>query len=136
MMLRIGINLNSDPPPAGSSHVMMASRHRQSLPFALQKLLNLMQNVASSKDRTTKRSSNRRFRFESFILVQARQDLDGLLTRQVIPSPTQSSQSVEERQVFGEINVTNNRIHWMRRLWNLLSQFRGNSCRWYSRRKS
>ena len=134
-MLRIGINLNSDPPPA-SSHVMMASRHRQSLPFALQKLLNLMQNVASSKDRTARRSSNRRFRFESFILVQARQDLDDLLTRQVVPSPTQSSQSIEYRQVFCEVRVTDNRIHWMRRLWNLSLQFRGNSCQWYSRRKN
>ena len=77
----------------------MASRQRQSLPFSLQKLLNLMQNVASSKDRTTRRSSTRRFRFESYILVQAKQDLGGLLTRQVVPSSTQSSQSIEDRQV-------------------------------------
>lgn len=77
----------------------MASRKWQSLPFSLQKLLKLMQNVASSKDRITRRSSNRRFRFEGFILAQARQDLDDLLTRQVIPSPTQSSQSIEDRQV-------------------------------------
>ena len=78
----------------------MASRKWQSLPFSLQRLLKLMQNVASSKDRTTRRSSNRRFRFEGFILAQARLDLDGLLTRQVIPSPTQSSQSIEGRQVW------------------------------------
>jgi hypothetical protein len=78
----------------------MASRQGLSLPFSLQKLLDLMQNVASSKDRTTRRSSNRRFRFESLILLQARQDLDGLLTRQVVPSPTYSSQSIEERQVW------------------------------------
>ena len=80
--------------------VNMTSRQGQNLPFSLQKLLNLMQSVALSKDRRTRRSSNRRFSFESIILVQAKQDLDDLLTRQVVPSPTQSSQSVENREVW------------------------------------
>ena len=111
----------------------MPLQHEQCLPFALQKLLGLMRNGVSSKDHTTRRNSHRRFKFDNHILVQARQDLDDLLTRQAIPLPTQSSQSIEERQVLTLTYPTDNRIRWMERWSKLFSIFQENQCQLYPR---
>jgi hypothetical protein len=81
----------------------VASQQEQSMPFALQKLLKSMQQVASSKDRASRRTSGRKLHLDNHILVQARRDLDNLLTNQVVPSQTQSSQSLEEQYVLSNL---------------------------------
>jgi hypothetical protein len=85
---------------------MAVTTQKQTLPYYLQNLLQSMKNVPSSKHDTTRRESAQKVRLENLLLIQATQELEDLLEKQIAPLSSQSSQIVENTQVSSDIRAS------------------------------